>query len=89
MANSADPDQLASKNWSGSTLFEMQGIYGFSRIRVKSLDSQVKKICVCVCVSVGGGGGVSTVCKYFNHFQGIFKSYSLTYLKLKLESSNI
>ena len=35
MANSADPDQLASEaNWSGSTLFAKQGISGFSRIRV-------------------------------------------------------
>ena len=38
MANSADPDQLASSeaNWSGSTLFAKQGISGFSRTRVKS-----------------------------------------------------
>ena len=37
MANSADPDQLASSeaNWSGSTLFAKQGISGFSRTRVK------------------------------------------------------
>ena len=37
MANSADPDQLASSeaNWSGSTLFVKQGISGFSRTRVK------------------------------------------------------
>ena len=36
MANSADPDQLASSeaNWSGSTLFAKQGISGFSRTRV-------------------------------------------------------
>ena len=34
MANSADPDQLASANWSGSTLFAKQGISGFSRTRV-------------------------------------------------------
>ena len=36
MANSADPDQLASleANWSGSTLFEKQDISGFSRTRV-------------------------------------------------------
>ena len=36
MANSADPDQLASSeaNWSGSTLFTKQGISGFSRTRV-------------------------------------------------------
>ena len=37
MTNRADPDQLASSegNWSGSTLFERQGISGFSRTRVK------------------------------------------------------
>ena len=37
MANSADPDQLASSeaNWSGSTLFAKQGISRFSRTRVK------------------------------------------------------
>ena len=37
MANSADPDQLASSeaNWSGSALFAKQDIYGFSRTRVK------------------------------------------------------
>ena len=37
MANSADPDQLASSeaNWSGATLFAKQGISGFSRTRVK------------------------------------------------------
>ena len=36
MANSADPDQLASSeaNWSGSTLFAKKGIFGFSRTRV-------------------------------------------------------
>ena len=36
MANSADPDQLASleANWSGSTLFAKKGISGFSRTRV-------------------------------------------------------
>ena len=36
MANSADPDQLASSeaNWSGSTLFAKAGYMGFSRIRV-------------------------------------------------------
>ena len=33
---------------------------------------------------------VSFVCKYFNYFSlGVSKSHSLTYLKLKLESSNI
>ena len=33
MANSADPDQLASSeaNWSGSTLFAKPGLSGFSR----------------------------------------------------------
>ena len=37
MANNADPDQLASSeaNWSGSTFFAKQGIFGFSRTRVK------------------------------------------------------
>ena len=37
MANSADPDQLASSeaNWSESTLFAEQGISGFSTTRVK------------------------------------------------------
>ena len=37
MANSADPDQLASSeaNWSGSTLFSKQDISGFSRTRVR------------------------------------------------------
>ena len=36
MANSVDPDQLASSeaNWSRSTLFAKQGISGFSRTRV-------------------------------------------------------
>ena len=36
MANSADPDQLASSeaNWSGSTLFAKQSISGLSRTRV-------------------------------------------------------
>ena len=39
MANSADPDQLASSeaNWSGSTLFAKKGVSGFSRTRVKTL----------------------------------------------------
>ena len=38
MANSIDPDQLASSeaNWSGSTLFAKQDISGFSRTRVKT-----------------------------------------------------
>ena len=38
MANSADPDQLASSeaNWSGSTLFAKLGIFGFSRTSVKT-----------------------------------------------------
>ena len=37
MPNSADPDQLASEaNWSGSTLFEKQGISGLSRTRVNT-----------------------------------------------------
>ena len=37
MANSADPDQLASEeaNWSGSTHLQRQGISRFSRTRVK------------------------------------------------------
>ena len=36
MANSADPDQLASSeaNWSGTTLFAKQGISGLSRTRL-------------------------------------------------------
>ena len=34
MANSADPDQLAS-NWSGSTLFAKAGISAISRTKVK------------------------------------------------------
>ena len=40
MANSADPDQLASleANWSGSTLFAKEGISGFSRTRVKQCN---------------------------------------------------
>ena len=43
MANSADPDQLASSeaNWSGSTLFVKQGISGFSRTRVKSIKTTI------------------------------------------------
>ena len=38
MANSADPDQLASSeaNWSESTLFAKQDISGFSRTRVNT-----------------------------------------------------
>ena len=37
MANSADPDQLASEeaNWSGSTLFAKTGQVMFSKRRVK------------------------------------------------------
>ena len=54
MANSADPDQLASSeaNWSGSTLFAEQIISRFSRIRVnlllnKTIDSQnFAKLCI-------------------------------------------
>ena len=40
MANSADPDQLASSeaNWSGSTLFANAGISGLSMTRVKHID---------------------------------------------------
>ena len=43
MANSADPDQLASSeaNWSGSTLFAKQSISGFSRTRVKGSASLI------------------------------------------------
>ena len=50
MANSADPDQLASSeaNWSGSTLFAKQDISGFSRTKVKTFQSflfpQVKEV---------------------------------------------
>ena len=41
MANSADPDQLASSeaNWSGSTLFAKQGTSRFSRTRVNTIVS--------------------------------------------------
>ena len=44
MANSADPDQLASSeaNWSGSTLFAKQGKSGFSRTRVKKVELGIK-----------------------------------------------
>ena len=47
MANSADPDQLASSeaNWSRSTLFERQDISGFSRTRVnRELNLNKKQI---------------------------------------------
>ena len=46
MANSADPDQLASSeaNWSGSTLFAKKGISGFSRTRVKGFDRKFMHI---------------------------------------------
>ena len=46
MANSADPDQLASSeaNWSGFTLFERQGISGFSMTRVKCVLSGIRKV---------------------------------------------
>ena len=54
MANSADPDQLASSeaNWSESTLFARQGISGFSRTRVNSLQRvdgsfTITKVSVC------------------------------------------
>ena len=43
MAKSADPDQLASEeeaNWSGSTLFERQGIFGFSRLSTAFVKSK-------------------------------------------------
>ena len=48
MANSADPDQLASSeaSLSGSTLFAKAGISGFSRTRVNNtilLSVQVSK----------------------------------------------
>ena len=51
MANSADPDQLASSeaNWSGSTLFAKQGISGFSRTRVKKKKSLNLKTLVELC----------------------------------------
>ena len=41
MANSADPDQLASSeaNWSGSTLFAKTGQFVFSKRRVKYSDA--------------------------------------------------
>ena len=43
MANSADPDQLASSeaNWSGSTLFAKKGISGFSRTRVNMYSCEM------------------------------------------------
>ena len=43
MANSADPDQLASSeaNWSGSTLFAKKGISGFSRTRVNMYSCEI------------------------------------------------
>ena len=43
MANSADPDQLASSeaNWSGSTLFAKKDLSGFSRTRVKQNHKRV------------------------------------------------
>ena len=42
LANSADPNQLASSeaNWSGSTLFAKAGYIGFSRTRVNSVPCQ-------------------------------------------------
>ena len=42
MANSADPDQLASSeaNWSGSTLFAKTGHVVFSKRRVKCYASR-------------------------------------------------
>ena len=44
IANSADPDQLASSeaNWSVSTLFAKQNISGFSRTRVKAFNQHMK-----------------------------------------------
>ena len=46
MANSADPDQLASSeaNWSGATLFAKKGISGFSRTRVKMLSVMANSV---------------------------------------------
>ena len=46
MANSADPDQLASSeaNRSGSTLFAEAGIPGFSRTRVNTVCDSVAAI---------------------------------------------
>ena len=45
MANSADPDQLASSeaNWSGSTLFAKTGHDVFSKRRVKVLSFKSEK----------------------------------------------
>ena len=42
MANSVDPDQLASSeaNWSGSTLFARLGISGFNRTRVNTFRNE-------------------------------------------------
>ena len=39
MTKSADPHQLASANWSESALLQRQGISGFSRTRVKEMDT--------------------------------------------------
>ena len=50
MANSADPDQLASSeaNWSESTLFAKQDISGFSRTRVNYFFLLLHKNICCV-----------------------------------------
>ena len=46
MANSADPDQLASSetNWSGYTLFAKEGHIWFSRTKVKISADDILKI---------------------------------------------
>ena len=51
MANSADPDQLASSeaNWSGSTLVAKQDISRFSRTRVKTPRKPAAENVVCIC----------------------------------------
>ena len=55
MANSADPDQLASSeaNWSGSTLFAKQDISGFSRTRVKRKNRNLPTVLLAdTCTSI-------------------------------------
>ena len=58
MANSADPDQLASSeaNWSGSTLFAKQGISRFSRTRV-SMALQFIYLLIYLCACLDGSVG--------------------------------
>ena len=73
MANSADPDQLASSeaNWSGSTLFAKKDISGFSRTRVKkqsycfSLD---KYNCFNDIFPISAGTLATVILLYGHHF---------------------